>query len=208
MELFGVGAAEALLVLVITLIVVGPRRFPEIARQGGRWYRMARRFTADVVGDAKVALEELEQEVDDSGEGLRSIREIGKELSAGLEDTTRDLTALGRDVERAAGQAGQPADGQSQADEPEPLATPRLLPSVPRPGGDSDVEEPATEDAATAGEDDAAVVVEDAAVDAGEDAAAATVEDDAVDAGDDATEHAARDAVDSTGGADSERASS
>lgn len=152
MELFGVGAAEALLVLVITLIVVGPRRFPEIARQGGRWYRMARRFTAEVVGDAKLALEELEQEVDESGEGLRSIRDIGKDLSAGLEDTTRDLTALGRDVEQAAEQAGQPADGQSRADEPEPLATPRLLPSVPRPRGDSDFEDEAPGD--DAGGDD------------------------------------------------------
>ena len=35
MDLFGVGIFEALLVLVVALIVVGPNKFPEIARSAG-----------------------------------------------------------------------------------------------------------------------------------------------------------------------------
>ena len=48
MELLGVGATEAFVVLVISLIVVGVRPFPEIAPQGGRYVRMASRYAAGV----------------------------------------------------------------------------------------------------------------------------------------------------------------
>ena len=44
MELFGVGIPEAGLILVIMLLVVGPNRFPQVAREAGKWYRIARAY--------------------------------------------------------------------------------------------------------------------------------------------------------------------
>ena len=84
MELLGVGAMEALLVLVVALIVVGPHRFPEIARQGGRWYRVARRYASEVTRDVRGAVEELQSEIEEEREELRSIRDLGEEVEADL----------------------------------------------------------------------------------------------------------------------------
>ena len=84
MELLGVGAMEALLVLVVALIVVGPHRFPEIARQGGRWFRIARRYASEVTSDVRGAMEELQSEIEEEGEELRSIRDLGEEVEADL----------------------------------------------------------------------------------------------------------------------------
>lgn len=95
MELFGVGAAEALLVLVIALIVVGPQRFPEIARQGGRYYRTARRYANEVMKDVRGAMAEIEQEV--GADDLRSVRDIGREMTdqaRGELRAVRDETTL------------------------------------------------------------------------------------------------------------------
>jgi Sec-independent protein translocase protein TatA len=96
MDLFGVGLGEAGLVLVITLIVVGPKRFPEIARTGGRWYRTARRYADEVMRDVRGAMDDLEREVEAQGEDLRSIREIGRDISQDMSrigDETRDAAA-------------------------------------------------------------------------------------------------------------------
>ena len=103
--------------LVITLMVVGPKRFPEIARQGGRWFRVARRFTADITGDFRGALDELESEVSADGESLRSVREIGKDIESGMRETAADIDSIGRETKQAAtaGETATAADGESTA---------------------------------------------------------------------------------------------
>jgi len=114
MELFGVGALEALLVLVITLVVVGPQRFPEIAREGGKWVRKARRFTAEVTAELREAYSELEEEVRAEGDDLRSVREIGEEVRTGLQESAADIRRIGRDAGEAA--AVSDTEGSSNAE--------------------------------------------------------------------------------------------
>tara|TARA_Y100000996_G_scaffold307535_1_gene244281 strand:+ start:380 stop:751 length:372 start_codon:yes stop_codon:yes gene_type:complete len=62
-DLFGVGIFEALLVLVVALIVVGPNKFPEIARSAGRWFTVARNYASEVRTDIESATAEIESEV-------------------------------------------------------------------------------------------------------------------------------------------------
>lgn len=151
MELFGVGALEALLVLVITLVVVGPQRFPEIAREGGKWVRKARRFTAEVTAELREAYSELEEEVRAEGDDLRSVREIGEEVRTGLQESATDIRRIGRDAGDAATVAttppateGEPGDADlaaAKSDEsapgtaptkPAPVAGGRIDPNKPR----------------------------------------------------------------------------
>lgn len=104
MNVFGVGPGEALLVLVIGLLVVGPSRFPEIAREAGRWYRLARRYSTEVMADVRAAVDELETDVTAPGDELRSIREIGTQFRDELREAGRSVTEIGRETRAVAEQ--------------------------------------------------------------------------------------------------------
>jgi TatA/E family protein of Tat protein translocase len=59
--MFGIGPTELIVILVIALLVLGPKRLPEIARALGRGLAEFRRATADVtteLDNARVMLEE------------------------------------------------------------------------------------------------------------------------------------------------------
>jgi Tat protein translocase TatB subunit len=63
MDIFGVGIFEALLVMVVALIVVGPNKFPDIAKSAGKWFSVARNYAAEVRTDIESATAEIESEV-------------------------------------------------------------------------------------------------------------------------------------------------
>lgn len=115
MSLFGVGAMEAGLVLVIALVLVGPQRFPEIAREGGKWYRIARRFTAEVTKDLRVAVDEIESEIKAETEDLQSVREL-----ANLDE---DLKAAGSDVQSATEGIAEAAEAGAEPSTPAATTT-------------------------------------------------------------------------------------
>ncbi|MDO9445350.1 MAG: twin-arginine translocase TatA/TatE family subunit, partial [Dehalococcoidia bacterium] len=76
MNLFGVGASEAGLILLIALILIGPQNFPQVMRQAGRWYKVARAFSNEVMKDVRAAVDEIEQEVTRDVGDLQSVREL------------------------------------------------------------------------------------------------------------------------------------
>jgi sec-independent protein translocase protein TatB len=45
---FGLGSLEILVILALALVVLGPRRLPEVARQMGRFYGQIRRTTYEL----------------------------------------------------------------------------------------------------------------------------------------------------------------
>ena len=100
MSLFGVGAGEAALVLVLAMIVVGPQRFPEIARQGGRWYRLARSYTDEVMKDVRSAVDDIEQEINSETEDLKSFGSLGDDLREIRDDVETVGAESASDAER------------------------------------------------------------------------------------------------------------
>ena len=121
MTLFGVGAGEAILVLVLTLIVVGPQRFPEVARQGGRWFRIARKYTTEVMQDVKSVVSEIEQEIEEEAKELGEVGDLTKELKSIREEmdnseqiipSTSSQSSIGSNVTNA---SNAPANNQSSS---------------------------------------------------------------------------------------------
>lgn len=45
MNVFGIGTGELLMILLIVLLVMGPERIPQLARQWGKFMRVLNRFT-------------------------------------------------------------------------------------------------------------------------------------------------------------------
>ncbi|MFP6610072.1 MAG: Sec-independent protein translocase protein TatB [Deltaproteobacteria bacterium] len=59
--MFGIGATELIVILVVALLVIGPKKLPELARSLGRGLAEFRRATGDVteeLDNARIMLEE------------------------------------------------------------------------------------------------------------------------------------------------------
>ena len=109
------------MILLITLLVVGPKRFPQIAREGGKYYRMARRYADAVMSDVRGAMADLEKEIGEPGEELRSIREIGRDLTTGIGETTHEIRRIGAETQDAASGAPpiEPTDSTAKPENPQ-----------------------------------------------------------------------------------------
>jgi Tat protein translocase TatB subunit len=114
MEFLGVGLPELLVILLITLIVVGPQRLPEVAGQIARAMREFRRYTSSLSREVTDALEDLEKEYKavqeewkEVGEAVRhDVKAMEAEVSGAVEDARAGLSAEER-----------PASGQTTPQE-------------------------------------------------------------------------------------------
>lgn len=70
--MFDIGFSELVAIGLIALIILGPKRLPEVARTAGRWMGKLRRFITDVKQD-------LDREI--QHEELIELRKLKQELS-------------------------------------------------------------------------------------------------------------------------------
>jgi len=83
--MFDIGFSELVAVSLIALIVLGPKRLPEVARTAGRWMGQLRRFISDVKLD-------LDREM--HSEELAELRKLKRELDSTrrlMQDTSGEL---------------------------------------------------------------------------------------------------------------------
>jgi len=85
--MFGIGPSELLVILVVALLVLGPKRLPEIARALGKGLAEFRRATADVTSELDNARVMLEQEAREAG------RRTGAKTEKKSEQPTYSRTA-------------------------------------------------------------------------------------------------------------------
>ena len=63
MEIFGMGGAEILLILIVALLIWGPGRLPEIARTLGKTVATLRKARTDLTAQVKAEIEKEEEKV-------------------------------------------------------------------------------------------------------------------------------------------------
>ena len=109
MELLGVGPGEILLILVIMLLVFGPERLPEFARQAGRFVVRVRdwiqrspdaalvlRARAELESELQAIRAELTREVESVRQDLQSVRSDLADAGKLVEQSAQDAAAVSK----------------------------------------------------------------------------------------------------------------
>lgn len=68
--MFGIGSTELIVILVIALLVLGPKRLPELARSLGRGLAEFRRATSDITEELDNARIMVKEEVDSAARSV------------------------------------------------------------------------------------------------------------------------------------------
>lgn len=79
--MFDIGFSELVLIGIVALVVLGPKRLPEVASAAGRWAGKLRRFVENVKRDMDselrrdelAELRKVQQEISDAKESFQSI---------------------------------------------------------------------------------------------------------------------------------------
>ena len=64
--MFGIGMPELLVIMVVALIVLGPKRLPDVAKALGKGLAEFRKATADLTGELRGAQDLIEREARDA----------------------------------------------------------------------------------------------------------------------------------------------
>lgn len=97
---------EIIIIALLALVVLGPKRLPEMARKVGGWLAELRRAAREITAG-------LEAEVSD-------IREIGRDLRGPLDEVTKPLNEIRDDVKGFGKEAGEALEWKG----PKPLSGP------------------------------------------------------------------------------------
>lgn len=73
MQMFGVGALELMVILILAVLVVGPDRLPQVAADLAQWIRRARVYANHLSKDFNEVVGELEKEVGASRDDWKEI---------------------------------------------------------------------------------------------------------------------------------------
>lgn len=89
MEIFNIGLGEMLVILVLALLVFGPERLPEIARQIGKTIRTLQEMSGEVTQVIQESMAEVEEPM---RETQRALEDTQKTLSEEVNKATRTVS--------------------------------------------------------------------------------------------------------------------
>jgi sec-independent protein translocase protein TatB len=106
-QMFGVGILELMVILILTVIVVGPDRMPQVAADLAKWIRQTRAYARHLMGDFNSVVADLEKE---AGASREDWKEIASVVTRHTGSVGQELSKLGRDVEKSGDLAEAKAD--------------------------------------------------------------------------------------------------
>ena len=135
MEILGIGPGEFIFILVILLVVVGPERLPDLARQSGRMLVRVRNWVQSSPDAAMVlrARQEIEQELASLRTSLMEVQNVRDEVmgvARQLEDSVESFTSAARAELNDIGSIGKLKPGETAAST---TATDSLTPAAAEP---------------------------------------------------------------------------
>jgi len=106
--MFGIGMPELILILAIALIVIGPKKLPDLAKSLGRTMREFKRATNEFkesieLDDEVKDLEDVKKTFDDISNEIKENMDVSKEMG-GLNENkkeTKDTETKIEDVDKA-----------------------------------------------------------------------------------------------------------
>jgi sec-independent protein translocase protein TatB len=99
MNFFNIGTAELLLIFIIALIVVGPRRLPEIGRSIGKIMTDLRKMSQEFTTQMTQELEALPKELEALPKELEALSKELDVLPKELEALPKELDVLPKELE-------------------------------------------------------------------------------------------------------------
>jgi len=154
--MFGIGMPELILILVVALIVIGPKKLPDLAKSLGR-----------AMGEFKKATREFKETIDIEDTGLKEL----KDVKTAFDDLNNDIIEAGTDESDEKKKDAQFVDspGKEESDteiDDDPAANPEKSIEKGSEGNDSESEtgQPAEETSrdTNSGQDDIKGPVKDA----------------------------------------------
>src|SRR5215213_8428622 len=128
--MFGIGYQEMFIVLVVAMVIFGPKRLPELAGQVGRWVRDFRRMSSDLTGEFEKTFAEVDEVKKSFTRELQGIQEevegVGKSARGDLKKSGAKAIADGKKA-TGAGKKGTAAAATGS----NPARSPSLSKTVP-----------------------------------------------------------------------------
>jgi Tat protein translocase TatB subunit len=126
--MFGIGMPELMVILVVALVVLGPKRLPEIAKALGKGLAEFRRATSDINEE----LQKAQRTIEGEARAVEAERREAARKAASAQ--TAAQTAAAGEASPTAAVADASATARVGAPPPGPVPVSEGAPAVPKPG--------------------------------------------------------------------------